>query len=192
MEQLELETAIAASTAKLKVFESHKSPCDAMNEYVTSRLPSTDLCSHTQGANMSSTCPVREVHIPAARDEEDDQDHIPDTTTRNMEQAPHAHLRHPPTSRASPTKPQEPMTTGDRVYELMKHQNIITEMLVKQQDLSLLAKRDIPVFFGDPLTCRSFLRAFFSLSMLLTARHRTLETNFSFWNSILVESHKIW
>ncbi|XP_076852605.1 uncharacterized protein LOC143506910 [Brachyhypopomus gauderio] len=43
MEQLELETAIAASTAKLKVFESHESPRDAMNEYVTARNTMQDV-----------------------------------------------------------------------------------------------------------------------------------------------------
>lgn len=37
---------------------------------------------------------------------------------------------------------------------------MITEMLVKQQNMSLLPHKDIPVFKGDPLTYRSFIRAF--------------------------------
>lgn len=42
----------------------------------------------------------------------------------------------------------------------MKKQNEITEMLVKQQRLSLLPSVEIPVFSGDPLHFRSFLKAF--------------------------------
>ncbi|KAL7880825.1 hypothetical protein SRHO_G00030790 [Serrasalmus rhombeus] len=67
---------------------------------------------------------------------------------------------HVPTDRASSDEPQELMPAGNRIYEVMRHQNMITEMLVKQQDLSLLPKRNIPVFAGDPLTYRSFLRSF--------------------------------
>ncbi|KAL7871964.1 hypothetical protein SRHO_G00069470 [Serrasalmus rhombeus] len=170
MEQLELETAIAASTAKLKVFESHESPRDALNEYVAAMLPSTDVHSHIQGGhgslaeshtNSMRAHPVHEVHSPATSYNYKDQDHIPDTTTKNMEHVPHAYLCHQvPTDRASFDEPQEPMPAGNRIYEVMRHQNMITEMLVKQQDLSLLPKRDIPVFTGDPLTYRSFLRAF--------------------------------
>lgn len=44
--------------------------------------------------------------------------------------------------------------------EVMLKQNDITEMLVKQQKLTHLPQRDIPVFSGDPLEFKSFIRAF--------------------------------
>ena len=44
--------------------------------------------------------------------------------------------------------------------DVLRRQNEITEMLIKQQRMSLLPSRDIPVFDGDPLHFRSFIRAF--------------------------------
>lgn len=42
----------------------------------------------------------------------------------------------------------------------MQKQNVITELLVKQQHLSQLPTRDIPVFKGDALQNKSFMRVF--------------------------------
>lgn len=42
----------------------------------------------------------------------------------------------------------------------MLKQNDITEMLVKQQRLSHLSQRDVPVFSGDPHEFKPFIRAF--------------------------------
>lgn len=46
------------------------------------------------------------------------------------------------------------------LFEVMQKQNAITEILVKQQTRSYLPSKDIPVFKGDPLTYKSFIRAF--------------------------------
>lgn len=43
---------------------------------------------------------------------------------------------------------------------VLRRQNKITEMPIKQQSKPLLPSRDIPVFDGDPLQFRSFIRAF--------------------------------
>ena len=48
MEQLELDTAIAASDAKLKVYTEHESPRDGMNDYLQTKLPNTDTHSHAE------------------------------------------------------------------------------------------------------------------------------------------------
>lgn len=48
----------------------------------------------------------------------------------------------------------------DSLHEVLQHQNEVTEMLIKQQSLSQLPQRDIAMFTGDPLTYRSFIRAF--------------------------------
>lgn len=44
--------------------------------------------------------------------------------------------------------------------DVLKRQNEITELLVKQQITSLLPNREIPIFDGDPLQFHSFIRAF--------------------------------
>lgn len=50
--------------------------------------------------------------------------------------------------------------SADDLYSILQRQNQVTEMLIKQQSLTQLPHRDIPVFTGDPLTYRSFIRAF--------------------------------
>ena len=42
----------------------------------------------------------------------------------------------------------------------MQNQNVITELLVKQQRQSQLPTKDIPVFKGDALQYKSFIRTF--------------------------------
>ena len=42
----------------------------------------------------------------------------------------------------------------------MQRQNVITKLLVKQQQLSQLPTKDIPVFKGDALQYKSFITAF--------------------------------
>lgn len=46
------------------------------------------------------------------------------------------------------------------LVDVLRRQNEITEMLIKQQRLALLPSRDIPVFDGDPLHFGTFIRAF--------------------------------
>ncbi|KAI5094469.1 hypothetical protein C0J45_16193 [Silurus meridionalis] len=49
---------------------------------------------------------------------------------------------------------------ADSLHKVLQPQNEVTEMLIKQQSLSQLPQRDIFTFTGNPLTCRSFIRAF--------------------------------
>lgn len=44
--------------------------------------------------------------------------------------------------------------------DVLKKQNEITALLIKQQQTSPLPTREIPVFGGDPLQFRSFIKAF--------------------------------
>ncbi len=45
----------------------------------------------------------------------------------------------------------------DSLHEVLHRQNKVTEMLIKQQNLSQLPQRDISTFTGDPLIYRSFI-----------------------------------
>lgn len=47
-----------------------------------------------------------------------------------------------------------------QIITVLEKQNEITALLVQQQSLSLLPKRDIQVFDGDPLQYHTFMRAF--------------------------------
>lgn len=49
---------------------------------------------------------------------------------------------------------------GDDILAVMQKQNVITELLVKQQQLSHLTTKDIPLFKGDALQYKSFMRVF--------------------------------
>lgn len=51
-------------------------------------------------------------------------------------------------------------TGQSTVFDIMNKQNEITTLLMQQQQLSSLPKRDIQVFDGDPLQYHSFMRAF--------------------------------
>jgi len=43
---------------------------------------------------------------------------------------------------------------------VLQKQSVITEMLVRQHNLSSLPRKEVPVFKGDPLTYKSFIRSF--------------------------------
>lgn len=65
--------------------------------------------------------------------------------------------------RPSSTPADEPWhqnSDTNELYRVMKRQTDITELLVKDQWLSCLPQRDIPLFHGDPLEFRSFIKAF--------------------------------
>lgn len=66
---------------------------------------------------------------------------------------------------ASPVQPSNIMqnsvaTSISNICSIMQKQNEITALLVQQQQSGTLPQRDIPVFDGNPLQYRTFIRAF--------------------------------
>lgn len=51
-------------------------------------------------------------------------------------------------------------TSQSNIHSLRKKQNEITTLLVQQQIAALLPHREIPVFNGNPLEYRTFIKAF--------------------------------
>lgn len=49
---------------------------------------------------------------------------------------------------------------SERKLDIMRKQNEITQMLIKEQKHALLLSREIPVFKGDPLQFIIFIIAF--------------------------------
>ncbi len=64
--------------------------------------------------------------------------------------------------------PEDPVTDvtqtdasqNDSVLDITRKQNEITTLLMQQQCLSALPKREIPIFDGNPLKYHSFIKAF--------------------------------
>lgn len=66
----------------------------------------------------------------------------------------------PPLTSRQPRDLSHHVDSAGGMYQLMQRHTDITELLVKNQQLFRLPQKDVPVFHGDPLEYRSFLRAF--------------------------------
>jgi len=156
-EKLEIETELAASNAKLRVYEEFEDTHETVDDFPellpgpkTEPLFSGQGKSHNahdnahHGASKSSQAlnPKPTPHVDAS-----DKRKSP-SRLDTFSSTPHPD-RHDCTDFSS-----------DGLYEVLQRQNEVTEMLIKQQSLSQLPHRDIPIFKGDPLTYRSFIRAF--------------------------------
>lgn len=65
-----------------------------------------------------------------------------------------------PSAQQSHVTPSGKSANTDNLASVMQRQNEITESLIKQQKLSMLPSPNIPVFKGDPMEYRLFMRAF--------------------------------
>lgn len=142
-EELQIQTALAVSNAKIKVYENHEmSECDGMNDYyddaaaTTHKQKSVNIQKEPSLANVISTKPS--FPPPGAR--------------------PKVQRQHEPVTTHS--APLQSLDQRNELYDVMKRQTNITEMLVKNQQSAHLPQRDVPVFYGDPLEFRSFMKAF--------------------------------
>nr|XP_021329205.1 uncharacterized protein LOC110439111 [Danio rerio] len=138
-EELEMETALAESQAKLKVLKEYERSEDGMNSYASVRKISSE---NVKKERVSITLPTQanvNVHVPARMQ------------PSQIPQQP------------QPVSHQSLITQNNRsddILTIMQRQNVITELLVKQQQLSQLPTKDISVFKGDALQYKSFMRAF--------------------------------
>ncbi|KAJ8413666.1 hypothetical protein AAFF_G00081730 [Aldrovandia affinis] len=122
-EELEMETALAESSAKLKV----------LNEYERSE---DGASSH--GRRSRNRGSLRHDVTRASPPQ-------PDVTTP---QTPPQMLQTPPMALQDISSHSNVSRDGD-ILKVMQKQNMITELLVKQQKQSQLPTKDIPVFRGD-------------------------------------------
>lgn len=136
-EELVLETALAESQAKLRVLKEYERSEDGRSSYVSmQKSQSGDI--KKERASMTLLQPAKvNVHEPR----QVQRSRMPQQPPQVFNQGPRAQ-------------------TGDDILTVMQRQNVITELLVKQQQLSQLPTRDISVFKGDALQYKSFMRAF--------------------------------
>lgn len=136
-EQLEIETQLAASAAKLAVLSS--SPQSSVASKHSER--SDGMASYFK-LNPNST-----LFVPKAKLE------VPPKQQASVNTQ--AHLTNVNLN-AQATPPQG----NEALYSLLHKQNEITELLVQTQSFQFLPRREVPTFNGDPLQFRAFMSAF--------------------------------
>ncbi|KAL7868352.1 hypothetical protein SRHO_G00097360 [Serrasalmus rhombeus] len=132
-EQLDLQTAIAASDAKLRVLEVFE------NERSSQVSP-----VHTMTMD-SGFIPLPVSQTPGTNTENGHGEFVPFQTT------------HAQQSRVNFAAGDH---TVETLCSVMTRQNNITELMVKQQKMMTLPPLDIPTFSGDPLDYNTFVSAF--------------------------------
>lgn len=148
MEELDVETAIAESTAKIQVLGEYDGAEDmdnnSMNSYISKNM-------HTAAAIENQPADDRPKLASCLRVAQDNS-------------TSHSHIRHTSYMQVKEENTNNTSTgcNGRQVElgEVILKQKDITEMLVTQQRLANLPQRKVPVFSGDPLEFLPFLRAF--------------------------------
>lgn len=179
-EQLDLQMEIAASVAKvniLKTFEGSRvsrTKCDGMNSYLEREQRKSVMLNiaaeaFVPVAGQPSQCTSEGVHLhshlldvqPKERDV-GAQQHVTSSETKVQRHKMHSErvfnrLR---SCIEDPATVAQNEGNHERLVTVLKRQNEITSLLVEQQSLLLLPKRDIQIFDGDPLQFQAFMMAF--------------------------------
>lgn len=166
-EQLEINTEIATSSAKLAVLNttchgstrsdgmsSYFEKGTALNPHAEQYIPQQKDSSqqkYAEPANTHATVEKTMEKENAAKQAGFEWKRSDQTKQRQGELNPSGHL--------VPHTQGNPQLSGD-FYNLLHRQNEITATLVQMQNSQLLSHREVPVFDGSPLEYRSFIRAF--------------------------------
>lgn len=146
MEKVELDAQIAAADAKIKVLLSHEEAepyTDAMNEYY-------EEASKPVEPTFTETTALEFIQVAA----------VPKTPLQRA--VGHLHSSSQRASNASSPQLEihETGTSHDNLGTLVRTQKEIADLVIMQQNLSLLPKRQVPVYDGNPLSYQSFMHAF--------------------------------
>lgn len=128
-EELELKTALAESSAKLKVLKEYEKSEDG-----------SKCCTSAKGLHGENR--KQEGTIFSLQ---------PDIA--NFHTQPQSVVQHDLNCNAQNNR-------GDEILKVLQNQNIITELLVKQQKQSQLPMKGFPVFKGNARQYKSFIRVF--------------------------------
>lgn len=137
-QNLDMHAAIAEKRAKVKILKQYEKTGDGMSSYMRSH--------QTGGARVKeegNTIPISQSR-PTLRSQ---------ASLRPLQDA----KRQVATAN---TAGQQLDGNMSGLLKVMENQNIITQMLVKQQQYAQLPEKKVTVFTGDPLNYRSFIRAF--------------------------------
>ncbi|KAL0150819.1 hypothetical protein M9458_051514 [Cirrhinus mrigala] len=134
-EQLEIDTEIAASFAKLKVFKDY------------------DLLLENKNECQSGNADIR-------RKKEQKDPSLVEQHSKGDRTPPPSQRTHSTRSIKALVKDGSSGELEGNLYRVMQRQNEIIEMFVRQQNVSHLPPRDIPIFSGNLMEYRTFVRAF--------------------------------
>lgn len=143
MEELEIETALAESNAKLKVLKEYERSDDSRSSVQSKPRRGihqkhsdlkTELSNNSPGHSSMEKTQMKAISNPV--------------------------LLAPPFDTSRATGHSNNRQADDSIIQIMQKQNDLTELLVKQQRQIQLPSKDIQVFTGDPLTFKSFIRSF--------------------------------
>lgn len=189
-EQLELEMEIAISEAKLNVLRVSGSFCmsstiqskaDGMNSYLERNKDKTQMLD-VEAETFVPRAATQSLKASLSGAEVQPRSHLLDARPKaNVLLCPQASLStqlpqlDPQVMLSSqlpllhPNPQSEPLqytsliqngSNSDHLVSVLQKQNEITSMLVEQQLMTFLPKRDIQPFDGDPLQYQAFMRAF--------------------------------
>eukprot|EP00063_Salmo_salar_P065884 XP_014040719.1 PREDICTED: uncharacterized protein LOC106593859 [Salmo salar] len=172
MEKMALETDIAAYNAKLKVLESVESTSqshavaahllsqeDGMNSYFENQVPEVYVEPETSPVEFAALGAVPNTPLQRVLQQ-------PTTKpSKPIQKTVMNHTLQQPTARSSNqhrinTAGISDNASHDNLSTVMQRQNEIADLLVLQHKQATLPVREIPMFDGDPLNFRPFMRAF--------------------------------
>ncbi|KAL6470524.1 hypothetical protein MHYP_G00216430 [Metynnis hypsauchen] len=148
-QRLEIETALAMANAKIKVYEESESCTYANGIEAEPKLcmPKPECYSEHDKTEL----PLSKLKLsqkPAVVADSTSLGARPKEAQRTKIELGHV------------TEPLHQTSEARELYKVMQRQTDITEVLAKNQQLLRLPQRDVPVFHGDPLEFRSFIKAF--------------------------------
>ena len=140
-EQMEVQVMIAAADARIKVLSDSG---DAMNEYLEATRH--DFTEPTlPDASAIEFAPLAAVPKTPLQ-----------MAVRHIHGGPSSQASVPPASSSSP----QVQSSHDVDFQMLQTQKQLIDVMIMQQNISLLPKREVPVFDGDPLSFQSFIHAF--------------------------------
>lgn len=184
-EQLELDTEIAVTGAKLAVLKAsgcNKSSIvsrhsDGMESYFKKEAKPKSKSTSLNPQATQFVPPSLQQHVslhspqgyavPVSEDEVasdlnaayNDQQLDPTTCTVNTISEPLVSKGDPAVAQNTPPPPGQNQPAVDH-YSVLQQQNDITALLVQMQTSQLLPHWEIPTYDGDPLQFNSFMKAF--------------------------------
>ena len=183
-EQLKLDEEIAANMAKLNVLKSRSilsgktsvsKRSDGMNSYLEKGQGKTQTLSAKAKsfAPQSSQHEYNYIHLDAgSRPKEKNPSQLIHSYESNLYAVNHSTQEGMQMQDGNALNVNiGPNEDQSNMFGIMSKQNEITSLLVQQQCLSSLPKREIPIFDGDPLKYHAFVKAFENGVERNTANH---------------------
>ncbi len=144
MEELEIETALAESNAKLKVLKEYEHSEDGRSSVQSKQRKGNHLKQSELKTEQRDYSPSQPAVVKSRTKAISNPVSLAASQSGTSEDTGHCANRQ----------------TNDSIIQVMQKQHDLTELLVKQQRQTHLPSKDIQVFTGDPLTYKSFIRSF--------------------------------